>query len=93
MENSKKGTVVKEKGLLFSGKTKDFEQFRTVMHINLEEKDQEWMVLAAQTIAKVCQNIVVERTTKIATTPRQTDLNIFSVKKIANVELVIKQNG
>ena len=44
-------------------------------------------------IAKVFQNIVVKRTAKSDTTPIQTDLNMFSVKKIANVELVIKQNG
>jgi hypothetical protein len=40
MGNSKKGTEVEEKDLLFSGETKDFEQFRTVMYNNLEEKDQ-----------------------------------------------------
>ena len=51
------------------------------------------MVLVTQAIAKVFQNIVVERTEKRATTPMKTDLNMFSVKKIANVELVIMENG
>ncbi len=78
MGNQKKGTAVERKGLLFSAETKDLEQFRTVMHNNLEEKDLEWMSLAAQAIAKVFQNIVAERTAKSATTPMQTDLNTFS---------------
>jgi len=93
MGNSQKGTAVEEKGLLFSDETKDFEQFRTKIHNDLEEKDLSWMSLVAQAIAKVYHNIVAERTAKSATTPMQTDLNTFSAKKIANVQLAIKQNG
>jgi hypothetical protein len=39
MGNSKKGTSVEEKDLLFSGQTKEVEQFRTVIHTNLEQRD------------------------------------------------------
>ena len=92
MGNSTKGTAVEEK-LVFSGNIKDFEHFRTVMHRNLEEKDQEWFSLEGQGIVKTYHNTVVERTTRNSTTPMQTDLNKFSSKKIANVEETIKQNG
>jgi hypothetical protein len=84
MGNPKKGTAVEGKGLLFSGETKDFEQFRKVMHNNLEEKDLQWMSLAAQAIAKVFQNIVSERTAESASTPMQTDLITFSARKITH---------
>jgi hypothetical protein len=55
-------------------------------------KDQQFS-LVAQAIVKTFHNIVAERTARHATTPMQTDLNTFSAKKIANVELAIKQNG
>ena len=51
------------------------------------------MSFEAQTITKVFQNIVSERTEKSSTTPMQTDLNTFSTRKITNVELVTNQNG
>ncbi len=92
MGNSKKGTSVEEK-VVFSGDIKDFEHFRTVMHRNLEEKDQQWFSLVTQGITKTYHNIVAERTAKNAITPMQTDLNKFSSKKITNVQEVIKQNG
>jgi hypothetical protein len=38
------------------------------------------------------KNIVEQRTAKNATTPMMVDLSMFSTKKIANVELVMKQN-
>jgi hypothetical protein len=44
---------VEENGLLFYGETQDFEQFRTAMYNNLEEKDLQWMTFSAQAIAKV----------------------------------------
>ena len=51
------------------------------------------MSFEAQTITKVFQNIVSERTEESSTTPMQTDLNTFLERMIANVELVINQNG
>ena len=69
MGNSKKGTSVEEKGLLFSGKPKDFEQFRTVMH-NISNGYR--MSFETQTITKVFQNIVEERTEKSDTTQGST---------------------
>jgi hypothetical protein len=89
MENSKKGSEVEEK-FVFTGVQMDFEQFRTVMHTHFEDTDQQWFPFVAQTIVKTYHNIVAERTARNATTPIQTDLNKFSAKKIANVELEIK---
>jgi hypothetical protein len=77
MGNSKKGTAVEEK-LVFTGDQQDFEAFRTPMHNDLEEKNRQWVTLAAQAICKVYQSIVAERTAKSATTPMQTDLYVFS---------------
>ncbi len=64
------------------GETKDFDQFRTVMNKNLEEKDLQWILFTTQVITKVYHNIVTERTTKNATTPMQTDLNTFSTRRL-----------
>ena len=88
MGNSKKGTPVAEK-FVFTGVQQDFEQFRTVMHKNLEEKDQQWFSLVIQGILKTYHNIVAERTARNSTTPMKTDLNKFSGKKIANVQEAI----
>jgi len=87
---SKKGTSVEKKVCLFSGTPRILNSSE---HNNLQGKDQEWVTITSQTISKVFQNIVPERTAKSATTPMQTDLNMFSTKKNANVELVINQNG
>ena len=51
------------------------------------------MSLTTQVITKVYHNIVTERTVKSVDTPMQTDLNTFLERMIANVELVINQNG
>jgi len=91
MGNSKKGTTVEEK-LVFTGDQEDFDAFSTAMHNDNEEKNRQWVTLAAQEICKVYRDIVAERTAKSATTPMQTDLEKFSGKKIASVELAIKQN-
>ena len=61
-----------------------------MIHAHFEDKDQQWFPLVAQTIVKTYHNIVAKRTARNATTPIQTDLNKFSAKKIANVELVIQ---
>jgi uncharacterized protein YeaO (DUF488 family) len=84
MGNSKKGTAVEEK-VVFTGNQQDFEKFRTWFHNEMDEKDRQWITLAAQAIAKVFQDIVAERTAKNTTTPMQTDLHKFSVKRIATV--------
>ena len=92
MGNSKKGTAVEEK-VVFTGNQQDFEKFRTWFHNEMDEKDWQWITLAAQAIAKVFQDIVAERTAKNTTTPMQTDLHKFSVKRIAIVKEAIKQYG
>ena len=92
MGNSKKGTAVEEK-VVFTGNQQDFEQFRTWFHNEMDEKDRQWITLAAQAIAKVFQDIVAERTAKSTTTPMQTDLHKFSSKRIATVQETIKQYG
>ena len=51
------------------------------------------MDYTVQTITKVFQDIVTERTTKNTTTPMQTDFHKFSVKRIAIVQETIKQYG
>jgi hypothetical protein len=89
MGNSKKGTAVEEK-VVFTGNQQDFEQFRTWFHNEMDEKDRQWITLAAQAIAKVFQDIVAERTAKSTTTPMQTDLHKFSSKRIAIVQETIK---
>ena len=91
MGNSKKGTAVEEK-LVFTGDQQDFDAFRTSLHNDNEENNRQWVTLTAQGICKVYHDIVAERTAKSATTPMQTDLEKFSSKKIASVELAIKQN-
>jgi hypothetical protein len=91
MGNSKKGTEVEEK-VVFTGNQQDFEQFRTWFHNEIDEKDRQWITLAAQVIAKVFQDIVVERTVS-TTTPMQTDLHKFSSKRIAIVQETIKEYG
>ena len=91
MGNSKKGTTVEEK-LVFTGDQADFDAFRTAIHNDNEDKNRQRVTLAAQGICKVYHDIVAERTAKSATTPMQTDLEKFSSKKIASVELAIKQN-
>ena len=92
MGNSKKGTAVEEK-VVFTGNQQDFEKFRTWFHNEMDEKDWQWITLAAQAIAKVFQDIVAERTAKNTTTPMQTDLHKFSVKRIAIVQEAINQYG
>jgi hypothetical protein len=92
MGNSKKGSTVEEK-FVFTGVQQDFEQFKTVMYTNFEDKDQQWFPLVAQAIGKIYHNIVADRTEKNATIPMQTDLKMFSAKKIASVQEAIKQNG
>jgi len=92
MGNSKKGTAVEEK-VVFTGNQQDFEKFRTWFHNEMDEKDRQWITLAAQAIAKVFQDIVAERTAKNTTTPMQTDLHKFSDKRIKTVQEAIKQYG
>jgi hypothetical protein len=92
MGNLKKGTAVEEK-VVFTGNQQDFEKFRTWFHNEMDEKDRQWITLAAQAIGKVFQDIVAERTAKNTTTPMQTDLHKFSVKRIATVQETIKQYG
>jgi hypothetical protein len=92
MGNSKKGSAVDEK-FVFTGVQQDFKQFRTLMHINFEDKDQQWFSLLAQAIVKIYHIIVAERTVNNATTPLQADLNKFWGKKIANVQETMNQNG
>ena len=62
------------------------------MHNDNEEKNRQWVTLVVQGICKVYHDIVEERTAKGATTPMQTDLKKLSSRKIASVELAIKQN-
>ncbi len=88
MGNLKKGTAVEER-VVFTGNQQDFEKFRTWFHNEMDEKDWQWITLAAQAIAKVFQDIVAERTTKNTTTPMQTDLHKFSVKRISIVQEAI----
>ena len=76
MGNLKKGTAVEER-VVFTGNQQDFEKFRTWFHNEMDEKDRQWITLAAQAIAKVFQDIVAERTAKGTTTPMQTDLHKF----------------
>jgi hypothetical protein len=81
MGNSKKGSPVEGK-FVFTGVQQDFEQFKTLMHTNFEDKDQQWFSFVTQTIVKIYHNIVADRTEKKATTPIQTDVKMFSAKKI-----------
>jgi hypothetical protein len=92
MGNSKKGTAVEEK-VVFTGNQQDFEKFRTWFHNEMDEKDRQWITLAAQTIVKVFQDIVTERTAKNTTTPMQTDLHKFSDRRIKTVQEAIRQYG
>ena len=91
MGNSKKGTAVEK--VVFTGNQQDFEKFRTWFHNEMDEKDWQWITLAAQAIAKVFQDIVAERTAKNTTTPMQTDLHKFSDKRIKTVQEAIRQYG
>ncbi len=59
----------------------------------MDEKDWQWITLTTQAIVKVFQDIVTERTAKNTTTPMQTGLHKFSVKRIAIVQEAIKQYG
>jgi len=76
MGNSKKGSTVEEK-FVFTGVQQDFEQFKTLMHTNFEDEDQQWFSFVTQAIVKIYHNIVADRTKKNATTPIQTDLKMF----------------
>ncbi len=93
MGNLKKGTAVEER-VVFTGNQQDFEKFRTWFHNEMDEKVRNWITLAVQvSVTKVFQDIVAERTAKNTTTPMQTDLHKFSVKRITIVKETIKQYG
>jgi uncharacterized protein YeaO (DUF488 family) len=92
MGNFKKVTAVEER-VVFTGNQQDFEKFRTWFHNEMDEKDRQCITLVTQAITKVFQDIVAERTAKNTTTPIQTDLHKFSVKRIAIVQETIKQYG
>ncbi len=55
----------------------------------MDEKDRQWITLTVQAISKVFQDIVAERTVKNTTTSMQTNLDKFSVKRIAIVQEVV----
>ena len=74
MGNSKKGSPVEGK-FVFTGVQQDFEQFKTLIHTNFEDKDQQWFPLVTQAIVKMYHNIVADRTERNATIPMQKDLN------------------
>ena len=76
-----------EKEISFSGESKDWEEFRTNVNNDLENKEMQWIICGAQAIAKHFQSIVEARTTdkSLQGTPMQTDLTTFPDKQIKKV--------